>query len=246
MKLWGALAVLGVLALTWSWCSVRSSPYSYHYRMTVEINTPDGVKFGSSVFEFRVRDITKPAGLPIKNRVIHTELFGEAVFIDLGHGKNVLASNSSTPGSVDMIRDAVRTLFGQFRIENYDRYEKSDYTQVNGGPREVPQWLHPTIISFRDLTDPASAVATYAIQRGSRIADGHEIVTARVVVDRFAEILGPGYSLKRVTIEPTRNAVTRDLANKIPWINNRGPGITPPWWSLPEMERTAIIRSIGR
>jgi len=62
--------------------------YTNRFRLTIEVQTPDGIRSGSSVIEttfFKSGDWG-----PVEARGVRTQAKGEAIFVDLGHGKRAL------------------------------------------------------------------------------------------------------------------------------------------------------------
>mgnify|MGYP001407138958 CR=1 FL=1 len=175
--------------------------YNLRFRLTVEVQTPEGVKSGSSVIDMQVQDDTKVSYYPMEARLFRRSLSGEAMFVDLGSGRHVI-------GLLDFSDEIVERVYGLQPAEQYARY------RAMKGVREIPArtdlsmpLLRPTIVTFKDLADPASAVVIFADSSYTRFA-----------VDRFAEAFGPGYALKRVTIEMTADPVTRGIEGKLPHI----------------------------
>src|SRR5262245_578483 len=74
--------------------------YTYRYRLTVEVDTPEGLKSGSSVIETTVQDNTESWGPP-ESRMVRSRTKGEAVFVDLGSGKHVIALLAMGPTATD-------------------------------------------------------------------------------------------------------------------------------------------------
>ena len=58
--------------------------YTYRYRLSVEVETPDEIRSGSSVIEVRYEMF--PELLTERDHI--SRVFGEAVFVDLGQGKH--------------------------------------------------------------------------------------------------------------------------------------------------------------
>ena len=81
----GAFVALG-LALALTSCGYRSE--EFRYRMTVEVDTPQGLRTASSVIEVEVSD-PGPNSLPEAG--INTKVRGEAVAVDLPGGKVLFA-----------------------------------------------------------------------------------------------------------------------------------------------------------
>ncbi len=70
------------------------------------------------------------------------------------------------------------------------------------GPVEIHAPLVPTLVSFDDLSDQKSAQVVYATEN-IETNDGRSgpRYVARVAADRLGDILGPGYSFGRATVE---------------------------------------------
>jgi ABC-type phosphate transport system auxiliary subunit len=64
------------------------------------------------------------------------------------------------------------------------------------GSREIPVGLLPTFVTFSDLNDPKTA----------RVVQPHE----------FPQVFGVGVRFRRITIEVTRDAVTRIIEQRMP------------------------------
>jgi hypothetical protein len=125
---------------------------------------------------------------------------GEAVFVDLGAGRNVIALMAHGPRGESV--DQMITL----PVEAYG-YSKWDEPAWEGrakmqGPVELRPPLVPTLVTFSDLNDPKSA---------------------RVVLPGEVEqVLGPGTRFKGAWIDMTSDPATQEIERKLPWWN--GPG----------------------
>src|SRR3954469_20001022 len=75
-------AILAGLLL-WGWVAYPS--YSYAFRLIIDVDTPSGLKTGSSVIS-----LTWRSQMPIGLRSAVTQVKGEAVFVDLGGGRHVI------------------------------------------------------------------------------------------------------------------------------------------------------------
>src|SRR5882672_287797 len=78
-------AIVGAVAV---WIALAYPTYTHHYRLTVEVDTPEGVRSGSSVIEVARSDVS---WFPLSQVQYATRLRGEAVFVDLGANRNVIA-----------------------------------------------------------------------------------------------------------------------------------------------------------
>ena len=77
-------AAVWAAQLWWHWMYPVAQ---FRYKLTVEVMTPDGLKSGSSVIEVRY---SSSHPLPNPGRYYNDALVaGEAVYVDLGQGKNL-------------------------------------------------------------------------------------------------------------------------------------------------------------
>ncbi len=82
-----ALVVALLIGGGFAWCKLTYPKYTYRYRMTVEVMVDGVVRSGSSVIEIRIQ--TQPNLL--SNSTIVPHVRGEATYVDLGGGRNVIA-----------------------------------------------------------------------------------------------------------------------------------------------------------
>lgn len=165
--------------------------YTYRYRMVVEVDVRGETKSGASVIEVSLSK--QPPLLPDVPSVA-TTVRGEAVFVDLGDGRNVIALLASGPQAtfVDYPRYVVPRLF---KLSGDDR-DLAKFPQLQGR-RDLEGQL-PTLVTFTDLNDPK---------------------TARVVEpEEFEQVFGSGVRFKRAWIEMTSEPVTREIEQKLPRI----------------------------
>lgn len=182
--------------------------FSYRQRITIEIDTPDGPRTGSGVSQVDKSEATW--GLP-EARGVHSQVRGEAIFVDLGRGKNVIATLAFQPDArvsidrlalVAFLRDnpklqwkEVKTLTGRIRLDGE---------------------LVPLLVTFGDLSDPKTA----------RLVDPNG----------FGEVFGPGYAFKRATLEMVSagswplnltglsgTPITRGIEQNFQWWGQRQP-----------------------
>jgi hypothetical protein len=203
--------------------------YTHRYRLTVEIDTPDGVRSGSSVIEVaRIDD----GWIPIRAGSRYTfRLRGEAMFVDLGGGRNVIALLAH--GS--QARDVNQMISLPIEAYGHRKWDEDAWAgrKAMQGPVELKPPLIPTLITFTDLDDPATAQVVYGTE-------------PRGILDRFADVFGPNVRFKRVWIETVSTGiwpfssfgwprslagepVTRQLEAKVPWWNSSGRPAVIAW-----------------
>jgi hypothetical protein len=86
MKRFGAIAIIAaflIAAVAYVW-----SPYTNRFRLTIEVETPDGIKSGSSVLETMYFE--SGCWGPVEACGVRRRAKGEAIFVDLGGGRNLV------------------------------------------------------------------------------------------------------------------------------------------------------------
>lgn len=189
-----ALACGGALML--SACGDDRFP-DYRYRMTVEVQTPDGIKTGSSVIEVKTKEISTI--LDASGKTYKDEVHGEAVAVDVAPGKTLFALLSQ-PTNADYAKKVafvalkpVRTTSGD--IEGYREY-LSQMVEVDGA-HELPRDHWPIFVTFMDINDPQTV---------------DEVNSASL-----QNVFGSEYEIKRVVIEITYDPVNTGIEKRFPW-----------------------------
>lgn len=157
--------------------------YVHRYRLVMEVETPNGVQAVSNVLQVSYTEYMlhwNPSASGLKMQVK-----GEALFFDLGHGRNLVATLGFGPtgANTDMLRYLAAVAFGRYRAFWYKQAPSWE------GRAELYGELIPTLVTFGDPADPS---------------------TARVVKpEEFEAVFGPGYRFKKAWIEMTKDDVTR-------------------------------------
>ncbi|WP_376743288.1 hypothetical protein [Ensifer canadensis] len=152
--------------------------YAWNQKLTVTIGTPAGPVTASSVT--RITWTAEPQLLP-EIRGHSTTTTGEAAFVDLGEGKYVVA----------LLRDADALVRRAIRYAAPGTPSRDVLPHINRKIGEVmllPQVLYPRLVTFADISDPATV---REINPGDASAS-----------------LGPGYSVHSITLTVTAEPVT--------------------------------------
>lgn len=173
-------------------CGLLGLSHTYRYKMTVEVETPQGLTSGSAVREIVY---TKQAiKLPDMAAVTATQR-GEAVVVDLPNRK-VLFALLSTNGY-----ETLQAAFGDDSPATLDA-ARSDgrVVELRPKPNSIPgQSGYPLMVTFRDIADPASV--------------------ERVDPANLAASFGPSVTLKRITVEITSDPVTTGIKKRLGWLS---------------------------
>ena len=201
-----ALASLALLVL--AGCDFfNSSLPTYRYRLTIEVDTPQGLRTGSSVAEVHT---TKQGTWNIDSPgVINSVVFGEAVAVDLPNGQTlfaVLSDNwsmhigrafeaSVPPTGVIDLRARTKAMRADRALRTLPDWSDSKRTRNDPGIR-----IYPLLVRFRDIADPASV--------------------EEVPYDNLAASFGEGYALRRMTVQRTRDRITTGIEQRLPWLED--------------------------
>jgi hypothetical protein len=200
------LAVAAVMALALAACG-RSE--SYRYKLTLAVNTPDGVKRGSSVVEVLFRDVSIP-----ERGTMH-RLRGQALYLDLGPGARpliALLTSRLHPTNEPVVviggravrwtTDAgpdTRLMCRIYGLAPSDDYmdDVPHIARLHGPHRITPNDL-PDLVTFADIDNPKTVIE----------------------VDRnnLQATLGSGVSWNEITLESTDEPITTGIRAKLPWI----------------------------
>ncbi len=203
----------------------------YRYRLTVTVDTPEGLRSGSSVIQVETF-VAGPNSIPQPNK-LSTRVRGEAVTVDLGE-RGVLFALLRSETSVDwagyVLMSATQPVrFEEVREEvrrtNQDpSFDISmDRTLALTGRHEIPRYYtngtkrpgtdepasyYPMMVRFDDLDDPTTIVKV----------DNQNLATS----------FGEGVMLRRISVERTEDPVTRSLGDRLAWLKDLNGAITKP------------------
>jgi len=208
----GPLALLAVLFIG---DQIRINRPGHKYRLTVEVETPEGLKSAKGVMAVHPDRGYSRSG--------HTTTKGDAVLVDLGGGKNLVALLAHRDNTVDLDgMNYVALRAYKAAGQNVSFNEMSRMT----GAVPVTGALIPILVSFTDLSNPA---------------------TARTVPpDNLAAVLGQGFRLHRMTAEVVPNGIwPLDFGGRLGEPVTRGIEAKLPWWNGTAAPAATALRAAG-
>jgi hypothetical protein len=168
---------------------------SYRYRMTVEVETPEGLKTGSSVIEVK----TSGGGLD-NSGGIASKVRGAAVAVDLG-ARGTLFALLSGHGERDRAAGIAPTALIPDRPDRRGTAEawanNLRAMKMRRNPAELPASYYPTMVRFRSIDDPKTV---------------QDVDPANL-----AASFGPGVELDKITVQLTDDSVTFGISNRFSW-----------------------------
>lgn len=197
-----ALTVI-IIAAAFAWQYFYPSGI-WRYKITVYVETPEGVKSGNAVREVTVR--RTPRVTP--QAVSSVKLRGEAVVVDLGDRGTLYAVMGS---------DDYRMIFKTFPISGstakFPPMSKEGihyYSTLKGVKASLDLKYYPVIVSFKKINDPTTVKPVYIIKSQDEV----------IVEDHLAEFFGEGVRLKNIEIEMTTDKVTKNIDRYLPWLSS--------------------------
>jgi len=220
---------LGALGLGFFQCTFgeNENVLTYLWRLTVEIETRDGLRRGSGVFETQLVNDHNSTWMLHSARLFHQTLRGEAFAIDLADGRTVFVLLDTS--AVSMGNNFTHILPAAMGLNPWDPKVVLPglYRELEAPkPRAVPLMHQPTLVMFRDTKDPGSLVVLRAVRRFEvRVVEQE----GRVVVDRLEDMLGEGARIARVEVEAVRGsgvkrirlqskAPPERITQQLPWL----------------------------
>jgi hypothetical protein len=203
---WGLYAALFIAGAYYS--VIWFDTCTYKYRLTIAVQTPDGVKSGSSVIE-RTRSFSNFV-IGDSSGVAHTTLRGEAVYVDLGQNRNLFvllgdaaSGRRGTPGDMNGALDAgdmplvVMNIGFNPRLIGWQERWAAKRARERG-PVDVPFISLPTVVTFPNIADPLSVT----------LVDPRDL----------AATFGEGFALQSAKIEITNDPITVQISAVLPWL----------------------------
>ena len=182
------------------------SKETWHQKLSLHIETPNGEIIASSVMGIRVDDASgTPFDLSGIGPLSFTEQ-GEAVVADLEQGRYLFALLTGSPdGLQGQTREAYRDVYDAHTKKGKAWYAKwIRAVKAEKEPRVLPPHAYPMLVSFADINDPKTVF--------------------EVDPSDLAASFGEGFALKLMILQVTDEAVTKGSVEPyLPWLRNIWP-----------------------
>lgn len=185
--------VLGSTAmLALGGCGAQN-PYKFKAKVTVYVDTPEGVCSGSSVYELWAN-----WSLPGATSRVYGER-GEAIVVDLPNGESLfsllMTHKDEYEGIIRMVLTTIDPEFENTMVESTKKLS----AYGNSEPYIVAPENYPVFVTFDDVKDPTSI--------------------RKVDPDNLSATFGEGYQLLAVTVQVTTDeAVTKEIQKRLEWL----------------------------
>lgn len=203
LKWFGPLALLAALVIG---DQIRINRPAHKFRLTVEVETPEGRKSASGVVAVHPdRSYTRRG---------QTRTLGDAVYVDLGQGRNLVALLAHVDNNRLVLDDVSYVALRAYGAASGKRVPFSEMSRQTGTV-PVKGELVPVLVSFADPAQPGTA--------------------RKVAPDDAETVLGKGFSISGISAEvvpngywpldfggPLGEPVTRGIEAKLPWLKGDG------------------------
>lgn len=176
-----------------------SRDWQWHQKLTVTVETPEGVKTGSAVTRVSVQASPRWWGVGDAAGSGSSSLSGEAVTVDLGEGRHLFAllqnySHETARKTFIEKKDTPRS-----EAEAHVMFDRLEQMRDS---RALARENYPLLVTFGDINEPASVT--------------------KVDPADLAATFGKGYRLNAVTIAITDEPVTEGKVEKVlSWWGNK-------------------------
>ncbi|MHA6317627.1 hypothetical protein ACXYN8_08205 [Altererythrobacter sp. CAU 1778] len=194
------------LALALSACNFTDDTPTYRYRLKVEVETPEGLKSGSSVIEVNTGFGRSP--MAPSSRALRFKVRGEAAAVDLGE-RGVLFALLRSENEVEWASHVMFLLTPQVTSSDGRDYEATFAEMLKRrGEIELPRYFpiqgmrrpaRPMLVTFGDLDEPTSV--------------------EKVAPDNLAATFGEDVELRRITVQLTTDPVTTGIEDQLWWLS---------------------------
>lgn len=208
MKKWKIFAVVSCLCFVVAACAGAGgfADDTIRYKMTVTVETPEGIKTGSAVRE--ASRYTEPSILPEQGGTFVRLVKGEAVIVDLGHRGVLFAALGSD--------DEARAVFRVLNSKNVTSPDDIDLPPAN----------YPPLVFFKEQAQPKSIESVIDMGVCADPVTGVPHSVKCIKKDRCEEAFGAGTKLKSITIANTNEAPQfGKIKNYLPWFREPGNGL---------------------
>ncbi len=194
------------------WWNTSFPSGTWRYKMTVIVETPEGLKSGSAVRE--VSAIREPKIFPEQKGGYAGLKYGEAVVVDLGERGVLFALLNGYRLGYDHAANLPFYVFPS-KYGGTTPEGLKYYSTLKAGPVDISPELYPLFVHFKDSDDSKTVELVLEMEPCTNPQISVRNDYSRCITkDHFAEIYGAGVRLKSVTVEMTDEEVTRGVVGR--------------------------------
>lgn len=181
---------------------------TWRYKMTVNVDTPEGMKSGSAVREVTFKK-DKSRNL---QAVPDVSVKGEAVVVDLGKRGLVFATMKGYKSEQDY---ADQVVYAAFPLPADKRgYLIPYYRDLKDAKATLTPTNYPVLVTFTDPGNPKTVMPLLSME-----TDGKHPVTYLIKTDHCEELFGQGVNIHSIEMEMTDQPITWGIEQWLPWLS---------------------------
>ena len=205
------LVVVVFIGVSLGYCYVGLNQYTWHQKMTLEVEAEGQLYTGSSVVKVRVKEsepLTKQLGYPLQFGAK-----GEAAYVELPGRRYLFALLGGGPSDSGPQTNALNIFQDQLPRKGLERFALLSKSRFK---TDIPRSHYPLLVAFMDINDPNSV--------------------REIDPDNLAATFGLGVSLKRITLEITDEPVTEGKIESVLgwWLAQATGRLDPPPFHIPD------------
>lgn len=194
------LLILALIILFPTACwKIRYPSYTYRYKVIVEVETPEGLKTGSSVVEVHTNQY--PGWLILSSSDVASEMKikGEGTIVDITEGKTlfVLLNGAVSEGRPHaLIHSAIPVPSDEYKndIRKFNKF----YGTLKDARGVLPKDKYPRMVYFEDINQPISV--------------------KKINQENFGEVFGEGVNIKQIIVESTNDELEWKIWERLKWL----------------------------
>lgn len=205
--------VMTLVGAALSGCGVFAPKDTLRYKLTVEVETPQGSRSGHSVIEIKGNRI--PGWLPGGGGT-RASYRGEAVAVQLPGGPSVFAllrSKGGAANAADFPGMAFEPQLQQFYDGRKARGKDTDFLDAIAEMRRMRGQSAPLPRTDRVLANGGRDVSAWPL-----MVAFHDISDPKTVFEVTPDALPGGGRVSRITIEITDEPMTTGIEARLPWL----------------------------
>jgi len=219
-KMWAVVFAMSLMtfalgAVSFAMSDKEQSLYSWKYKMTVSVETPEGIKTGSAVREVSVQMRPFPQDPRHPYRSVHS-IKGEAVVVDLGERGVLFALLTGYLQGEDHGGSIVFDVFPgppgltPKGVEYYSTLKDAEAT--------LTPTQYPMLVTFADIDDPMTVKEILEMKRDE--SDGRYPIKYLIKAGHFEKLFGKDVKLKEITIEMSDDSVLWEIDEWLLWLDD--------------------------
>lgn len=203
-----ALKIIAVLLVaTFLYYKFAYPTYTYRYRMTAEVETPEGLKTGSSVVEITTKQWPEWLRGLAGGHTSNTRSKGEAVFIEMPNEKILFIVSKGeereywlpyTFPMQDVSSMSAEKIKSQAFYLSKTREGIRYYGTLKNAKGVLPEYSTPLFLYFRDINNP--------------------MTVEQIDPKNLEKVFGKGVKLKGITIETTNDPLEWKIESYLKWL----------------------------